>query len=151
MWALPNWSHVDFGLGNGLMKWPSWGTVLCLIRCGHEILLRGRWKLYIYIQYQHWEAINQALCRANKNSLNIQSFNYLMYQLHHFYNYQRRIHQLVYKGRSWRRYFNLCHQKKEFTMTQNWEGTDRAQPALAYLVEVNKTKTLYTFKSHVAL
>lgn len=49
MWVLLNWSYVDFGLGNGLKKWLSWGIVFCLIRCGYEILLCGRWKLYIYI------------------------------------------------------------------------------------------------------
>jgi len=36
-------------------------------------------------------------------------------------------------------------------MTNSCQGTNRAQPGLAYLVEVNKTKALCTFKSHVAL
>lgn len=94
---------------------------------------------------------SSAMPHTDENSLNIQSFNYLMYQLHHFYNYQRRIQQLVDKNKSRRRYFNLCHQKKGVYYDIKLRRTDRGQPALAYLAEVSKTKTLYTFKSHVAL
>ena len=66
----------------------------------------------------------------NENSLSIQSFNYLMYQLHHFFNYERRRQQFVDKTRSRRRYFNLCHQKKRNLLWHKIEKelTVRDQP-----------------------
>ena len=85
------------------------------LRRGYEILLRAG-----QVKIVHLHAIStlrgdeptEPAMSHNESSLNIQSFNYLMYQLHHFFNYERRILQFADKDRSRRCCFHLCHQKK---------------------------------------
>lgn len=70
-----------------------------------------------------------------------------MYQLHHFYNYHDEYNNLQRRQRA---IFNLRSLKKKFLATKNVNELFMRGEFLAYLVKVNKTKALYTLKSHVA-
>jgi len=83
--------------------------------------------VHLHTIYQHWETIKRLAAQRELAKYSV--LKYLMYQLHNFYYYQSRIQQLVEKDGSRRRYFNLCHQQKEFIMTKIVkELTVRVQP-----------------------